>query len=163
MSGLVEETKALDPHHGGWFASTDGSRCRVVDAGDMSEGKQRAEVFEGVAAGTVGSRALCMHLVRIPPGGAGEAHLHEGHETALYVLEGEADTWFGPGLSECVTVHAGQFLYIPAGTPHRPVNRSRDNAVRAVLARTDPHEQESVVLLDLADGDPAEPSPAVDR
>jgi uncharacterized RmlC-like cupin family protein len=122
-------------------------RCRVVDAGDMAEGKQRAQMFEGVAAGTVGSRGLCMHLVHIPAGAAGEAHRHDAHETALFVLEGEADTWFGPELDQCVTVRAGQFLYIPANVPHRPVNRSAERPVRAVLARTDPNEQESVVLL----------------
>ncbi|MDL5159777.1 cupin domain-containing protein [Actinomycetospora termitidis] len=129
------------------MTTTETPRCRVVDAGDMAEGKQRAQLFEGVAAGTVGSRGLCMHLVTIPPGAAGDAHRHDAHETALFVLEGEADTWFGPDLAECVTVRAGQFLYIPANVPHRPVNRSTERPVRAVLARTDPNEQESVVLL----------------
>jgi uncharacterized RmlC-like cupin family protein len=37
-------------------------------------------------------------------------------------------------------------LYIPANTPHLPANTSSEPCV-AVLARTDPHEQESVVLL----------------
>ena len=122
-------------------------RCRVVDAGEMAEGKQRAQVFEGVSAGTVGARGLCMHLVHIPPGASGDAHRHDAHETALFVLEGEADTWFGPDLADCVTVRAGQFLYIPANVAHQPVNRSTERPVRAVLARTDPNEQESVVLL----------------
>jgi uncharacterized RmlC-like cupin family protein len=41
----------------------------------------------------------------------------------------------------------GDFLDIPAGVPHLPVNtRSTDMAV-ALLARTDPNEQEGVVLL----------------
>ena len=41
----------------------------------------------------------------------------------------------------------GDFVYIPAGVPHQPDNPS-DALIRAVLARTDPNEQESVVLLD---------------
>jgi uncharacterized RmlC-like cupin family protein len=41
---------------------------------------------------------------------------------------------------------AGDLIYIPADMPHLPFNPS-DKPARAVLARTDPNEQESVVLL----------------
>ena len=37
-------------------------------------------------------------------------------------------------------------VYIPADMPHLPENPYEERA-RAVVARTDPHEQESVVLL----------------
>ena len=37
-------------------------------------------------------------------------------------------------------------VYIPAGVPHLPANVS-DKPCVAVIARTDPNEQESVVLL----------------
>ena len=37
-------------------------------------------------------------------------------------------------------------FYIPAGMPHLPANLS-DSPASAVIARTDPREQESVVLL----------------
>ena len=43
--------------------------------------------------------------------------------------------------------HAGDFVYIPAGTPHLPVNASESEPCVALVARTDPNEQESVVLL----------------
>ncbi len=33
-----------------------------------------------------------MHLLTMPPGGRAKAHLHENHETAIYVLDGEAVT-----------------------------------------------------------------------
>ena len=39
-------------------------------------------------------------------------------------------------------------VMIPPGTPHLPVNRS-DVMTIAVVARTDPQEQESVVVLEL--------------
>ncbi len=41
---------------------------------------------------------------------------------------------------------AGDLIYIPADMPHLPLNLS-DRPATAVIARTDPHEQESVVLL----------------
>jgi uncharacterized RmlC-like cupin family protein len=42
---------------------------------------------------------------------------------------------------------AGDFAYIPAGVPHQPYNPT-DRPVRAITARTDPKEQESVVVLE---------------
>ena len=95
-----------------------------------------------------------MHLVTVPPRGRAKAHLHESHETALYVLEGETVTLYGDRLQHHFVTRAGDLAYIPAGVPHLPVNLSESPA-SAVIARTDPNEQESVVLLpeleDLAD------------
>jgi uncharacterized RmlC-like cupin family protein len=93
-----------------------------------------------------------MHLLTIPPGGRAKAHLHQHHETAIYVLSGEAGMWYGENLGEHLIVKAGDFLYIPAGVPHLPYNPSPTQPVSAVLARTDPNEQESVVLLPELDG-----------
>jgi uncharacterized RmlC-like cupin family protein len=121
--------------------------CKIIRPGDTYDGKQGFSYFEGIAAETVGSQAICMHLLSIPPGGRAKAHLHENHETAIYVISGEAHTWYGEGLSEHVIVKAGEFFYIPAGMPHLPWNMSDSEPCVAVIARTDPNEQESVVLL----------------
>jgi len=47
----------------------------------------------------------------------------------------------------CRVVTAGAFVYIPADVPHLPYNSSATETCVAVMARTDPNEQESVVLL----------------
>ncbi len=120
--------------------------CRVIHATDTYAGKQGLTYFCGIAAETVGSKGICMHLLTIPPGGRAKAHLHENHETALYVLDGEAVTLFGDRLQHHMHTKAGDLAYIPAGVPHLPVNLS-DRPTSAVIARTDPNEQESVVLL----------------
>jgi len=125
--------------------------CRVIRPGGSYDGKQGLSYFEGIARETVGSTGICMHLLTIPPGARAKAHLHESHETAIYVLSGEAHTWYGPRLEEHVIVRAGEMFYIPAGVPHLPANLS-DAPCSAVIARTDPHEQESVVLLPELDG-----------
>lgn len=122
--------------------------CRIITPGATYEGKQQFTYFEGIAAETTGASGICMHLLTIPPGGRARGHLHEAHETAIYVLSGTAAMWYGPGFSEHMTISAGQFLYIPANTPHLPYNPSPDEPCTCVLARTDPNEQESVVLLD---------------
>lgn len=89
-----------------------------------------------------------MHRLTIPPDGRrAKAHMHEDHETAIYVLEGTAALWHGPNLNEHMEVTASDFLYIPAGMPHLPYNPSETHSCTAILARTDPNEPESVVPL----------------
>ncbi|HEY2422463.1 MAG TPA: cupin domain-containing protein, partial [Chthoniobacterales bacterium] len=44
-------------------------------------------------------------------------------------------------------VEPGDFFYIPADLPHLPYNPSQTESVTAIIARTDPNEQESVILL----------------
>jgi uncharacterized RmlC-like cupin family protein len=126
---------------------TDGG-CVVIRTDQSYDGKQGVSLGAGVSRGSAGSQALCMHVLTIPPGTRGTPHLHEGHETAIYIAEGEVEVWHGPGLAMRTVLRAGDFLYVPPGTPHLPVNRSASPMV-AVVARTDPAEQESVVVLDL--------------
>ena len=125
--------------------------CQIFQAKETYAGKQGFSYFSGISAESAGASGICMHLLTIPPGDKAKAHLHENHETAIYVLSGEAEMWYGEGLAEHMVVKAGDMLYIPAGTPHLPANRS-DKPVTAVVARTDPNEQESVKLLPELDG-----------
>lgn len=123
------------------------ARCKVIQTGETYTGKQAFTYFAGISAENTGAQGICMHLLMIPPGGRAKAHLHERHETAIYVMNGEAGMWYGDNLEEHVACRAGDFVYIPAGTPHLPYNSSETEACTAVIARTDPNEQESVVLL----------------
>jgi uncharacterized RmlC-like cupin family protein len=94
----------------------------------------------------VGSTGLWFGTVTVPPGGRTVAHFHESHETAIYLISGdEMEMYSGERLEVKEVCRPGDYLYIPAGLPHVAVNRSQMPA-RAVLARTDPNEQESVVL-----------------
>jgi uncharacterized RmlC-like cupin family protein len=54
--------------------------------------------------------------------------------------------YYGEDLTEHMVIREGEYLYIPAGVPHLPFNAG-DVPATAVIARTDPNEQESVVLL----------------
>ena len=120
--------------------------CRVIRPGGTYQGKQGFSFVEGISAQSVGATVLCMILLTIPPGGRASAHKHAHHETAIYVMAGEAETWFGERLESHVVVKAGEMFYIPADMSHLAANRGSEPCV-AVIARTDPNEQESVVLL----------------
>jgi uncharacterized RmlC-like cupin family protein len=120
--------------------------CRVLRAGETSyEGKQGFRYRAGVSAETVGSKGICLMLLTIQPGDRAKAHLHENHETAIYILSGESVMWYGDKLENHAVAREGDMVYIPAGVPHLPANVS-DQPCVAVIARTDPNEQESVVL-----------------
>ena len=121
--------------------------CRLISSGEAYDGKQGLSYFSGISAESTGSEKLCMHIVTIPPGASARPHYHEAHESAIFVLEGYSEMRHGPNLEHVMAIKAGDFCYIPAGVPHQPYNPT-DKPVRAVIARTDPNEQESVVLLD---------------
>jgi uncharacterized RmlC-like cupin family protein len=126
--------------------------CQIVRPDGSYTGRQGLNYFAGVSAESVGSKALCMHLLKMPPGMRAKPHLHQNHESAAYVISGEVEMLYGDKLEHHATVRAGEFVYIPAGVPHMPYNATEREAV-ALLARTDPNEQESVVLLPELDGD----------
>ena len=109
--------------------------------------KQNLPNFVGISAATSGASGISMNLVIIPPGGHAEAHLHRGFETAIYVLEGRAETRYGDNLEASIITEAGDFLFIPADIPHQPFNLSQTRPVKAIVARNDPNEQESVELF----------------
>ncbi len=118
----------------------------VVRAGQSYAGKQGPNYTAGVSAETVGAQALWLGSVTLPPGGRTKAHVHDHHESAFYLVSGdEVDLYTGDQLQHRAVAHPGDFLYIPAGVPHVAVNRSETPAV-FVGARTDPNEQESVVM-----------------
>ena len=89
---------------------------------------------------------------RDPAGVAAEPHLHRGLRAAIYLLEGRVETRYGPGLAQSVFNQAGDFIFIPANLPHQPINLSTTDPARAIVARNDPNEQESVALYEARPG-----------
>jgi uncharacterized RmlC-like cupin family protein len=125
--------------------------CVLISRSGTYRGKQGLEYFDGISSETSGARALCLHVVTIAPGARARPHLHENHESAVYVIAGEAGMWYGEGLSSHMWLRAGDFALIPANVPHLPYNASDTVPCVGLVARTDPNEQESVTLLDIPD------------
>ena len=120
--------------------------CKIIRGGEQFRGTQGLNYFAGVSAESAGSEGICMHLLEMPPGAVAKAHYHEAHETAIFVLQGRIELAHGQDLEHVDLAEAGDFAYIPSGVPHRPCNPTGQVA-KALIARTDPNEQESVVLL----------------
>ena len=125
--------------------------CKKLSPAGEYAGKQGFDYLEGISRETVGSNAICMVLLTIPPGGRAKAHKHATHETAIYVLSGTTIMHWGERLENQMVISAGEMLYIPADMPHLPFNPGPEPAT-AVIARTDPNEQESVTLMPELEG-----------
>jgi uncharacterized RmlC-like cupin family protein len=134
---MTEKTATLDRH----------AVCAVLRVGTPFIGKQGFSYAPAISAETVRASAIHMQLLTMPPGGRAKAHKHESHETALYVLSGEGGMYYGERLEHHLVSRPGDFVYIPANVPHLPYNMSQTEPCTAVISRTDPNEQESVVLL----------------
>lgn len=135
--------------------------CRVVRAGEQFQGKQGLLYAPGISAESAGARGIHLQFVTLPPGARAKAHKHAAHETAIYVLSGVSGMWYGERLEQHMEVKAGDFLYIPADMPHLPYNPSQTEDCVAIIARTDPNDQESIVLLphfDTEDRTPPDPA-----
>jgi uncharacterized RmlC-like cupin family protein len=126
--------------------------CAVLHSQASFTGKQGFTYAPAISAETVGAKAIHMQIVTIPPGARAKAHKHEAHETAIYILEGDSGMFYGEKLERHLVARAGEFVYIPANMPHLPYNLSETTPCRAVISRTDPNEQESVVLLPELEG-----------
>ena len=126
--------------------------ARVVHAGETYAGKQGLSYTPGVSAETVGAKSLWLGAVPVPPGARTKAHVHAHHESAFFMVSGEeVELWTGERLEHHEVARAGDYLYIPAGVPHVAVNRTSTPA-HFVGARSDPNEQESVLMRPDLDG-----------
>jgi uncharacterized RmlC-like cupin family protein len=105
---------------------------------------QKLPNYLGISNATAGSQGISMNIVIIPPAARAEPHYHDGFETAIYLLKGDVETFYGENLAKSVVNTQGDFIFIPAGVPHQPVNLSSDTEAIALVARNDPKEQESV-------------------
>jgi uncharacterized RmlC-like cupin family protein len=116
----------------------------TVRPGVTTDTLQRLPNYVGISETTAGSKGISMNMVVIPPGAKAKPHYHEGYETAIYMLKGRVETLYGDNLARSVVNEAGDFIFIPAGVPHQPVNLSDTDAAIAIVARNDANEQESV-------------------
>ena len=105
---------------------------------------QRLPNYVGISEETAGATGISMNIVVIPPSAKAQPHYHDGFETAIYLLQGEVQTFYGEGLSRSVINRQGDFIFIPAGVPHQPVNLSSEVEAIALVSRNDANEQESV-------------------
>ena len=129
----------------------DGKSIVTVRVTEATRSKQALPIFPGISGKTAGAKTLSLLKVVIPPGGSAEAHVHKGFESAIYLLQGRVETRYGEGLKKSVVNEAGDFIFVPADVPHQPFNLSDSEPAIAIVARSDPNEQEHTILYGVKD------------
>jgi uncharacterized RmlC-like cupin family protein len=120
--------------------------CKVIRPGESYVGQQGFTYLVGLTGASAGSKALCMTVLTLPDGARAKTHLHQAIETAVYIIEGEADMYFGDRLEHLLHARAGEYVYIPADMPHLVLNRS-GAPCRALVAHSAADDQAGIVLL----------------
>jgi uncharacterized RmlC-like cupin family protein len=138
---MIEKTVSNHPD----FCGQKPTELIIVRPDPETLSSQKLSHFVGICASTTGASAIAMYLTIIPPGGIAEPHYHPFHETAIYLLKGRVEIFYGEGLKQCRVCEAGDFIFTPPGVPHQPRNLSATEPVYVLAARNDPDEQEKSV------------------
>jgi uncharacterized RmlC-like cupin family protein len=121
-------------------------KASVVKGAAGYRAQQGSDYEPGVSAETVGSNSLWLGKITLPAGKRTRAHVHEHHETALYMLSGDQmELWTGDQLQYRDIVRPGDYIFVPANMLHVAVNRGAQPAV-FIGARNEATAQESVLL-----------------
>lgn len=105
-------------------------RVHMIRAGQLGPGQRTAGMTREEAFAT---GSMWAGLVRTDPGMQSGWHHHGAHETAIYVLSGHMRMESGPGGSETLEAHVGDFIYVPGGAIHRESNPGGEQAVAVIL------------------------------
>lgn len=99
---------------------------------------------QGMSAKNVGSQGLSINVATVPPGAIAYAHIHDGFEVMLFIVQGKVKHTYGENLSEEVINEAGDFIYIKPGVPHEVFNIG-DEPLIAFVARSTADEWDKII------------------
>lgn len=119
--------------------TADSNDLHVVRAAELSPdtGQSPGAVRQvGVDARLSGANLIWMGKVSNEPGHWSVAHHHGEAQTAGYVLKGQARIYYGDRYKEYVDLDEGDFVFVPPNFPHIEGNRSNEEELVWLTART---------------------------
>ena len=116
----------------------------VIRGGGSARAWNNIQYMQGMSAKNVGSTHLSINVATVPPGGIAYAHIHEGFEVMLFIVQGRVKHTYGENLAESVINEAGDFIYIKPGVPHEVFNIG-DGPLVAFVARSAADEWDRIV------------------
>ena len=120
----------------------------VIRGGGEGRGWNGIRYMQGMSAKNVGSQGLSINVATVPPGAVAYAHIHDGFEVMLYILQGRVRHEYGDGCAKSVEHTAGDFIFIEPGIPHEVFNCSDTDEVVAVVARSSAEEWDKIIPYD---------------
>lgn len=131
-----ELTKYTEEHEGLWWVRGGG--------GDNLRAWNGIRYKTGLSAKNTSAQNLSMNVATVPPGAIAYAHIHDGFEVMLFLLQGKVRHEYGPNLEHAIEHEAGDFIFIEPGVPHEVFNIGDENVV-AVVARSAADEWDKIV------------------
>ena len=122
----------------------DAGGITVIRGGGAARGWNGIRYLQGMSARNVGSGALSINVATVPPGAIAYAHIHDGFEVMLFIVQGKVRHTYGENLSRSIDNEAGDFIYIKPGVPHEVVNIG-DEPLIAFVARSAADEWDRIV------------------
>ena len=116
----------------------------VIRGGGTARAWNNIRYMQGMSAKNVGSTHLSINVATVPPGGVAYAHVHDGFEVMLFIVQGRVRHTYGENLAESVINEAGDFIYITPGVPHEVFNIG-DEPLVAFVARSAADEWDRIV------------------
>ena len=116
----------------------------VIRGGGAARAWNNIRYLQGMSAKNVGSAHLSINVATVPPGGIAYAHIHDGFEVMLFIVQGRVKHTYGENLAESVINEAGDFIYIKPGVPHEVFNIG-DEPLVAFVARSAADEWDRIV------------------
>lgn len=133
----------IDPELRGFVEDCGGIQV-IRGGGPVNRSWNGIRYRTGLSAKNVGAQNLSMNVATVPPGAIAYAHIHDGFEVMLFILQGRVRHDFGPDLQYSVENEAGDFIYIEPGVPHEVFNIGEGELI-AVVARSAADEWDKIV------------------
>jgi len=125
-------------------AAEDRDGITVIRGGGPRRGWNGIQYLQGMSSRNVGARSLSINVATVPPGAIAYAHIHDGFEVMLFIVQGRVRHTYGENLSRSVDNEAGDFIYIKPGVPHEVFNIG-DEPLVAFVARSAADEWDRIV------------------
>jgi uncharacterized RmlC-like cupin family protein len=138
----VTQTKGIGEIHPEQVEDLDG--IAVLRGGGSARGWNGIQYQQGLSGKNVGAQNLSINVATVPPGAIAYAHIHDGFEVMLFIVQGRVKHTYGEGLTQSVINDAGDFIYIRPGVPHEVFNIG-DEPLIAFVARSTADEWDKII------------------
>ena len=103
-----------------------------INSGSMSR-------WAGVSENLSGAKNIHLAIASIPKDRCSTTHFHTNCESAIYVLSGEGIFLHGDNMDIESEISEGDFIYVPNGALHQPINTGNEE-LKLIVARNTPLE-----------------------
>lgn len=142
---MAEEVKRSEPQQDLTVNVEEHEGITVIRGGGIKRGWNGIVYKQGLSGKNVGAEALSINVATVPPGATAYAHIHDGFEVMLFIVQGHVRHAFGPDLKYTIENEAGDFIYIKPGVPHEVYNMSDTEPVVAFVARSAADEWDKII------------------